>query len=118
MKEYCESCGCKFDGENVIRSKSYRNRCRSCVATQTRQKRAGNAKRTDANWIIGKSLNTAEKELHRVVMRWLKEFDRLEYDAAGDIWGWKDGEAYKANIRIEIIANADRAIVKRITEDQ
>ncbi len=118
MKEYCESCGCKFDGEETIRSKSYRNRCRSCVASQTRQKRAGITKETNKYVILGKALDVAEKEMWRTVTAWLGEFDKLEYDAAGTIWGWKNGERQQANIHLEIQANMHRAIVTRKPEEK
>ncbi len=36
-KDYCEKCGVKLTEAN--RSKSYRNRCKRCVATYEKEKR-------------------------------------------------------------------------------
>lgn len=118
MKDHCESCGCKFDNESIIRSKSYRNRCRYCVAQQTREKRAGQRKPTNTNLILGKVVKTATDELWRRCREHLEQFEKLEYTPDGTILGLKNGETYFVHIHAQIHCTHNKAKVELVKPEK
>ena len=93
----CEICGTVLTDSN--RSKSYKNRCKACVAKQTKAKRHGEKPATTDNVseAIKKSLSRLTDELVVAVGR----FDKAEVIENGELICWKNGNRYKLTLNFK-----------------
>ena len=76
MSEKCEICGAVLTEQN--RSKSYKHRCKPCVAQQTKEQRAyeREMKEDTLDDVIerySKSEDLGLREEHQQIARWLRE---------------------------------------------
>lgn len=79
MNEKCEICGTAITEQN--RSKSYKHRCKPCVAKATKEQREFERELKDDNLddvIVrySKSDDLALKEEHQQIARWLRELKK------------------------------------------